>query len=99
MSFIGNAIVASAITFIAAFPSTAFAYSQEAQQMCSGDALRLCSTEVPHVDRITACMKQKRSSLSLPCRRVLERDEAVSRQSPNAGRERSTTPSPEFHRW
>src|SRR4051794_6844033 len=30
------------------------AYTQEQQQMCTGDAMRLCGAEIPDVDRVTA---------------------------------------------
>ena len=32
------------------------AYTPEQQQACTGDAFRLCSSDIPDVDRITACM-------------------------------------------
>ena len=33
------------------------AYTFEQEQMCSGDAMRLCASEIPNVARITACME------------------------------------------
>ena len=54
-----------------------FAFSAEAQQMCSGDAFRLCSSEIPNVPKITACMIRQRASLSSGCRTVLDRDLAA----------------------
>jgi hypothetical protein len=44
------------------------AYSPDQQQMCSGDALRLCGSEIPDVDRITACMIRRRAQLSPGCK-------------------------------
>jgi hypothetical protein len=38
------------------------AYTLEQEQMCSGDAMRLCSSEIPNVARITACMERQRDS-------------------------------------
>ena len=32
--------------------------------MCASDAMRLCSSEIPNVDRITACMHRQRAALS-----------------------------------
>jgi hypothetical protein len=49
-------------------PSAGYAYTAEEQQACSGDAFRLCSSEIPDVDRVTACMIAKKSQLSPPCR-------------------------------
>lgn len=48
------------------------AYSPEQEQMCSGDAMRLCSSEIPNVDRITACMIRQQASLSPGCRAVFQ---------------------------
>jgi hypothetical protein len=51
-----------------------FAYSAEAQQQCTGDAFRLCSSEIPNVSKITACMYKHRTELSAGCRSVMDRD-------------------------
>ncbi|NEU98831.1 hypothetical protein [Bradyrhizobium uaiense] len=58
-----------------------FAFSAEAQQMCSGDAFRLCSAEIPNIPRITACMVRNRSQLTSGCRVVLDRDLAAQRRA------------------
>jgi hypothetical protein len=47
--------------------------------MCTGDAMRLCSSEIPDVSRITACMVRKRSQVSAGCRAVMEREAAERR--------------------
>jgi len=49
-------------------PLAARAYTPEQQQACSGDAFRLCSSEIPDVDRITACMIRNKTQLSPECR-------------------------------
>lgn len=54
------------------------AYTPEQQQACSPDAFRLCSSEIPDVDRITACMIRNKSQLSPECR-------AFFRAGPEAG--------------
>ena len=60
-----------ATTFALGMLTTAsYAYTQEQQQMCTGDAMRLCSAEIPDVDRVTACMVQKRAQLSDGCKAV-----------------------------
>jgi hypothetical protein len=41
--------------------------SQDVQQACTPDAMRLCSEFIPDVAKITACMKAKRSQISAPC--------------------------------
>jgi hypothetical protein len=63
---------AFAVSLFAATASHAF--SPEAQQMCSGDAFRLCSSEIPNVSKITACMMKQRASLSPGCRTIMDRD-------------------------
>jgi hypothetical protein len=61
-------------------PSTAsHAFSSEAQQMCTGDAFRLCGSEIPDVAKITTCMRAKRANLSTGCRAVMDRDDVVAR--------------------
>ena len=60
-----------ATTFaLAALSTAAEAYSQEQEQMCTGDAMRLCASEIPDVERVTACMVQKRAQLSDGCKAV-----------------------------
>ena len=49
-------------------PAAAQSYTAEQQQACTGDAFRLCSSDIPDVDRITACMIRNKSQLSPPCR-------------------------------
>ena len=55
-------------------PTTSFAYTAEAQQMCTGDAFRLCSSEIPNIPKITACMIKHRADLSPGCRAVMDKD-------------------------
>lgn len=66
-----------AVVSVAALSSTpSFAFSDEAQQMCTGDAFRLCSAEIPNIPKITACMMKHRADLSTGCRLVMDRDQA-----------------------
>jgi hypothetical protein len=70
--------VSFALTFATSFsalsPSPSFAFSAEAQQVCTGDAFRLCSSDVPNIPKITACMYKHRSELRSGCRAVMDRD-------------------------
>ena len=50
----------------------------EQEQACTSDAFRLCSSEIPNVDRVTACMVAKKSQLSPPCRAQFRPDPAPS---------------------
>jgi hypothetical protein len=54
-SFLLAATLAAALT-LSMLPRPGHAYTAEQQQYCSGDAFRLCGSEIPDVDRITACM-------------------------------------------
>jgi hypothetical protein len=42
-------------------------YTADQQALCTGDAFRLCSSAIPDVDRVTACMVQKQAQLSPGC--------------------------------
>jgi hypothetical protein len=44
------------------------AYTPEQEQACTGDAFRLCSADIPDVERVTACMARNKSQLSPGCR-------------------------------
>ena len=74
-------IVAFAISISALTSTSSFAFSAEAQQMCTSDAFRLCSSEIPNISKITACMMKQRSSLSAGCRTVMDRDLAAQKSS------------------
>ena len=75
-----TAALALVAAFSAVSSTASFAFSAEAQQMCSGDAFRLCSSEIPNIPKITACMIKHRSDLSSGCRVVLDRDLAAQRK-------------------
>jgi hypothetical protein len=69
--------LAFAASISAVTSTSSFAFSAEAQSMCTSDAFRLCSSEIPNIPAITACMISKRTSLSSGCRTVLDRDLAA----------------------
>ena len=75
---------AIAIPAIGLSTSPGLAFSSEAQQMCTGDAMRLCSNEIPDVPRITACMHRKRAQISSGCRAVMDREVAAARKARRA---------------
>lgn len=60
-------MLATALSF-SMLPTASEAYTPEEQQACSGDAFRLCSSEIPDVDRVTVCMIRNKSQLSPGCR-------------------------------
>ena len=70
-------VLALTTSFAAVSSTASFAFSSEAQQMCTGDAFRLCSSEIPNIPKITACMVKHRTDLSAGCRVVLDREFAA----------------------
>ena len=67
-------VLALTASFAAASSTASFAFSSEAQQMCTGDAFRLCSSEIPNIPKITACMIKKKNDLSAGCRTVMDKE-------------------------
>jgi len=68
-------------------PTAGHAYTPEQQQACTPDAFRLCGSEIPDVDRVTACMIARKSQLSPECRRYFRPGpEPVAVAAPPAGR-------------
>src|SRR4051794_17102953 len=70
-------LLAFATTTIVIQTSPSHAFSSEAQQMCSGDAMRLCASEIPDIPRIRACMVHKKAQVSPGCRAVMDREAAA----------------------
>ena len=74
-------MLAVAASISAMTSSASFAFSAEAQAQCTGDAFRLCSSDIPNIPKITACMMKHRADLSTGCRAVMDRDLAAQRSS------------------
>jgi hypothetical protein len=72
----GHLLVATAFA-LSMLTTVSQAYTQEQEQMCTGDAMRLCSSEIPDVDRVTACMVRQRASLSDGCKAVFRVEPAA----------------------
>ena len=53
--------------------------TEEQRVACTPDVLRLCSWEIPNVDRIVACLRREKSQLSVGCRQVLKIEATASR--------------------
>jgi len=70
------------------------AYTFQQQQACMGDAFRLCSSEIPDIDRVKTCMIRQQSQLSPGCR-VYFRPEPV---DPSAAAPVSMKPA-HIRRW
>jgi hypothetical protein len=70
-------VLAFAVSFSALASTSSFAFSAEAQQMCTSDAFRLCSSDIPNIPAITACMLKHKAELSTGCRSVMDRELAA----------------------
>jgi hypothetical protein len=79
--------MALAALIVAALPTAGHAYTPEEQAACQPDAFRLCGSEIPNIDRVTACMVARRAQLSPECKRYFRADpEPVVVNDPPAGR-------------
>ena len=81
--------LALAIGSVGALQSAAFAQEYrgtwEQQMACTPDVWRLCSDQVPDVNRIVACLRTNTPQLSNNCRAVFESQANAQQQQP-AGR-------------
>jgi hypothetical protein len=91
-SFHFGLMLATAISF-SMWSSSSQAYTPEQEQACTGDAFRLCSAEIPNVDRVTACMVAKKSQLSPGCRAQFRAPEPSRAASAPAGRPMAIRPA------
>jgi hypothetical protein len=64
----------------------------EQQLACTPDVRRLCGDQIPDVNRIVACLRQKTPQLSGTCRAVFESNASASVQP--APRARAAPPKP-----
>ena len=69
-------VLAFAVSIASLSSTSSFAFSAEAQQMCTGDAFRLCASEIPNIPAITACMVKHKADLSTGCRAVMDKEAA-----------------------
>ncbi len=67
-------IATAAIGFgLTVFATASHAYSSEQRAACTPDAFRLCSSEIPNIPGITACMRRQKSQLSPACKAVFDK--------------------------
>jgi hypothetical protein len=85
----------------AAAPASSEEYrgTWEQQMACTPDVWRLCSDQVPDVNRIVACLRQNTPQLSNNCRAVFESNASAQQQPatprvPQQPRARATQPQP-----
>ena len=85
----------------AAAPASSQEYrgTWEQQMACTPDVWRLCSDQVPDVNRIVACLRQNTPQLSNNCRAVFESNASAQQQPtpprvPQQPRARAAQPQP-----
>ena len=62
---------AATVAALGTLPTTLLADHQptaDERAACTGDAFRLCGSDIPDVSRVIACMQTKKSQLSPRCR-------------------------------
>lgn len=98
-SFLGLATMI-AITIASPASSEEYRGTWEQQMACTPDVMRLCSDQIPDVNRIVACLRQNTPSLGNSCRAVFESsanaDPPSARVAPptTASRPRPAQPAP-----
>jgi hypothetical protein len=91
-------VVATTLS-ISAFVTEAHAYTAEEQQACMGDAFRLCGSDIPNVERITACMIRKKAQLTPGCRAHFHPSEAAAKPVATRSLRGARKPPHKTHRW
>jgi hypothetical protein len=65
--------VTLSITACTSESQAAAVVTAEQRAACTPDAFRLCSSEIPNISAITACMRKNKSSLSTACKAVFDK--------------------------
>src|SRR5258708_23963480 len=78
--------LATSIACVIAAQASAFSEENrgtyEQQMACTPDVWRLCFDQIPHVNRITSCLRQNTSQLSGACRSVVDSNARVPQPTP-----------------
>ena len=62
-----------AVTFaisVFSMSTASYAYTAEEQRLCMSDAFKFCSSEIPNIDKVTACLQKNKAELSPGCKSV-----------------------------
>lgn len=68
----GRIVLSAGFGLVCVAGAQAFEATAEQREACTPDAFRLCSSAIPDVARVTACMKANEDRLSPPCRAVFD---------------------------
>ena len=64
------ALILAVAAALSSSATASFAFTSEQRSACTPDAFRLCSSEIPNIDGITACMRKQKANLSPACKAV-----------------------------
>jgi hypothetical protein len=67
------ALLATLVVTATTTLASAQTYSAEQRRQCTGDAFRLCSSAIPNVEDVTACMRKQKANLSSGCKAVFDK--------------------------
>jgi hypothetical protein len=69
-----RSIILAGVLILPSF-TPAYCYTKQQASACISDALRFCASEIPDVQRVTKCLRSKRSALSSGCALVFTRQQ------------------------
>lgn len=72
MRFVPPAALAALVAVLAA-SQPASAYTASEAKNCMTDAFKLCSKEIPDVDKVAQCMRERKSELTPGCAEAVDR--------------------------
>jgi hypothetical protein len=79
---LGVALAIGSIVVHGAASGEEYRGTMEQQMACTPDVWRLCSDQIPDVNRIVACLQQNTPQLSSGCRAVFQSNNQVQPQAP-----------------
>ena len=59
-------VIAFAVSVVS-MSTSSYAYTAEQQRLCMNDAFKFCSSDIPNIAKVTACMQKNKAQLSPQC--------------------------------
>ena len=63
----------AALAFVAASSQSVSAYTAAEAKQCMNDVFKLCAKQIPDVDKVAQCMREKRDDLAPGCAEAVDR--------------------------
>ena len=63
----------AALAFVAASSQSASAYTAAEAKQCMNDVFKLCAKQIPDVDKVAQCIRDKRDELAPRCAEAVDR--------------------------